>query len=246
MARPDVFHSVVSLSTPFFGSQTLPLSTTTRQVAAASVDIDKDLADLPRPRKHYFTYSATRDANENMWHAPQGVHDLLRALYYFKSADFKGNRPFPLKSWSAPELAKMPAYYIMDLGKGMAETVAAEMPSKAQIDACNWLTGDDLAVYATEYTRTGFQGGLDYYRVGSDPSFSGRTIDVPSCFIGGASDWGVYQSPGAFEAMRHGACTRLLGAHLVKGAGHSLAEEQPQQVNDLLLDFLRQAKVRSA
>jgi hypothetical protein len=44
--------------------------------------------------------------------------------------------------------------------KGMAETVAAEMPSKAQIDACKWLTEDDLAVYATEYTRTGFQGGL--------------------------------------------------------------------------------------
>jgi hypothetical protein len=42
----------------------------------------------------------------------------------------------------------------------MAETVAAEMPSKAQIDACKWLTEDDLAVYATEYTRTGFQGGL--------------------------------------------------------------------------------------
>jgi pimeloyl-ACP methyl ester carboxylesterase len=105
--RPDVFRSVVSLSTPFFGSPTLSLPPKKR-VTAASVDIDKDLAALPRPRKHYFTYSATRDANESMWHAPQGVHDLLRALYYFKSADFKGNRPFPLKSWSASELAKMP------------------------------------------------------------------------------------------------------------------------------------------
>jgi hypothetical protein len=141
MVRPDVFHSVVSLSTPFFGSPTVPLVTITRPAtAAASLDIDKDLAALPRPRKHYFTYSATPEANQNMWHAAQGVHDFLRALYYFKSADFQGNRPFPLKSSSAPELAKMPTYYIMDLDQGMAETVAAEMPSKAQIDGCRWLT----------------------------------------------------------------------------------------------------------
>jgi hypothetical protein len=33
--------------------------------------------------------------------------------------------------WTAAELAKMPTYYIMDLAKGMAETVAAEMPTAA-------------------------------------------------------------------------------------------------------------------
>ena len=81
-----------------------------------------------------------------MWHAPQGVHDLLRAMYYFKSADWKGNEPFPLKSWRASELAKMPAYYIMDLDKGIAETMAAQMPSKAQISACQWMTEKDLQV----------------------------------------------------------------------------------------------------
>jgi pimeloyl-ACP methyl ester carboxylesterase len=51
----------------------------------------------------------------------------------------------------------------------------------------------------------------------------------------------LHQSPGAFERMQHGACTHLLGVHLINGAGHSLAEEQPGQVNGLLLDFLRRA-----
>lgn len=245
--RPDVFKSVVSMSTPFLRSPTLPLGTANaHESPGREVDIQKDLAALPRPRKHYFSYSAARVANEDMWHAPQGVHDLLRALYHFKSADWKGNRPFPLKSWTASELAKMPSYYIMDLDKGIAETMATAMPSKDQIAACQWMSEKDLRVYSAEFVRTGFQGGLNYYRVAEDPrfgtelnTFSGRTTDVPACYIGGDSDWATYQSPGAFEAMRT-ACTRLLGIHLVTGAGHSIAEEQPQEVNKVLIGFLRQ------
>jgi pimeloyl-ACP methyl ester carboxylesterase len=38
--------------------------------------------------------------------------------------------------------------------------------------------------------------------------------------------------------MQHGACSRLLGVHFVKDAGHLLAEEQPDEVNRLLIDFL--------
>ncbi len=201
---------------------------------------------MPHPRKHYRRYYATRAANEDMWRAPQGVHDLLRALFYFKSADCKENKPFALKSWSASELAKLPKYYVMDLNETVAQTMAEHMPTREQIAASQWMTEQDLAVYAAEYTRTGFQGGLNSYRIfevaGDLNAFSGRTIDVPACFIGGASDWGVRQSPGAFEAMQHGACTRLLGVHLVKGAGHSLAEEQPQQVNQLLVEFLHRTK----
>lgn len=246
--RPDVFQSVVSMSTPFLRAPTLPPGTADdHKIHEPDVDIDRELAALPRPRKHYFSYSATHRANDDMWHAPQGVHDLLRAMYHFKSADWKGNKPAPLKSWTAAELARMPSYYIMDLDKGIAQTMASAMPSKAQIAACQWMSERDLQVYSTEFVRSGFQGGLNYYRVGEDPrfetelnSFSGRTIDVPACYIGGDSDWATYQSPGVFEAM-HTVCSRLLGVHLVTRAGHSLAEEQPEEVNRILIGFLRQA-----
>ena len=69
-------------------------------------------------------------------------------------------------------------------------------------------------------------------------TFSGRHIDVPSCFISGKQDWGTYQRPGVFEAMRSTACTRMLGCHLVDGAGHWVQQEQPDDVSRLLLDFL--------
>ena len=123
------------------------------------------LAALPRPRKHYQWYQSTREANEKQWHAKQGLHDFLRAYYHHKSADWKANKPYELKGWIAEELAKMPTYYIMDLAEGMAETVAKEMPSAAEIAATKWLTDDELAVYSGEYERNGFQGGLNWYRV---------------------------------------------------------------------------------
>jgi pimeloyl-ACP methyl ester carboxylesterase len=104
-------------------------------------------------------------------------------------------------------------------------------------------------VYATEYGRTGFTGALQGYRVrrGSDPksiaemlTFSGRTIDVPSMYIAGKSDWGVYQTPGAVDKMQKTACTHMVGFHLLDGAGHWVQQEQPEQVSKLLVSFLRE------
>jgi pimeloyl-ACP methyl ester carboxylesterase len=56
--------------------------------------------------------------------------------------------------------------------------------------------------------------------------FSGRTIDVPSLFIAGTSDWGVYQAPGSLERMREHACTQMRGCHLIEGAGHWVQQER--------------------
>ena len=250
LLRPDVFRSAALMSAPFGGPPPLPCSTADdppRDGAPAGRDIRGELAALPRPRKHYQWYYTTRGAGDNMRNYPRGVHDFLRAYYHFKSADWKQNRPFPLKSWSAGELAKLPAYYVMDLDKGIAETVAPEMPSAVEIAACEWLLDEELRVYSTEFGRNGFQGGLQWYRCARDPkyrtelqTFSGRTIDVPSVFIAGASDWGVYQRPGNLERMRKTVCTRMLGVHLVDGAGHWVQQEQPEEVNSLLVRFLRE------
>ncbi len=248
LLRPDVFRSVVLMSAPFAGPPALPFDTANGRGAAASGEqIHDDLAKLDRPRKHYQWYYGTRAANRDMLECRQGVHDFLRAYYHYKSADWTGNVPVPLKGWTAPELAKLPTYYVMDLDQDMAQTVAPYMPSAAAIAACRWLTDDELRVYSRAYARTGFQGGLQWYRCMTGQTFAaelqlfdGRTIDVPSCFIAGKSDWGIYQRPGSIERMQGTACTRMLGCHLVDGAGHWVQQEQPQRVSDLLLAFLRE------
>jgi pimeloyl-ACP methyl ester carboxylesterase len=237
LLRPDVFRAMVLMSAPF-GGPPAP-GATSRQ---ATFDA---LAELARPRKHYQDYYCGRAAEADMRRAPQGIAAFLRAYYHHKSADWRANRPFALMGFVADELAKMPTYYIMDLADTMAETVAKEMPTAAAIAACRWLTEPELAVYAGEYARTGFQGGLNWYRCRTPAMLEeltrhhGRTIDVPSAFIAGASDWGIHQTPGALARMATQACTDWRGTHLVDGAGHWVQQEQPEAVIRHLLAFLR-------
>lgn len=241
LVRPDVFQSLALMSAPFPGPPALTPSAT-----SPADPVHAALAALERPRKHYQAYYSTRMANADMWHCPQGVHAFLRAYYHYKSADWTGNKPFRLASWSANELAKMPTYYIMDAALGMAETVGPEMPSAAEIAACRWLTEAELRVYSEEYARNGFQGGLQWYRcrtegiaLGDLQVFSGRSIDVPSLFIAGRSDWGIYQNPGAIERMQGIGCSAMRGIHLIDGAGHWVQQEKPDEVSELLLRFLQ-------
>jgi pimeloyl-ACP methyl ester carboxylesterase len=249
LIRPDVFRSVTLMSAPFGGPPALPFDTDRKGAnAPPASSIQDNLAALKRPRKHYQWYYSTREANNDMWKCAQGVHAFLRAYYHHKSADWQQNKPFPLAAWRATELEKMPTYYIMDLHENMAQTVAHEMPAPEAIAANQWLPDHELAVYAEEYGRNGFQGGLQWYRCNTSQKlqadmqiFSGRTIDVPSCFIAGKSDWGIYQRPGSdMIKMQQDVLTNMLGGcHLVDGAGHWVQQERPQQVSDLLLQFLR-------
>jgi len=251
LIRPDVFRSITIMSSPFEGAPSLPFDTANgARVPPPAINddqLDAELAKLNPPRKYYQNYQRTRGANEDMLHAPQGLHAFFRAYYFYKSADYKGNNPHPLKARTAEEMAQIPTYYVMEKDKGMAATVAPLMPAPEYIAKCKWLTEAEVDVYATEYRRTGFTGALQGYRVrrGSDPksiaemrTFSGRSIDVPAQFIAGKSDWGVYQTPGAVDKMRNSACTRMVGFHLLDGAGHWVQQEQPERVSELLVQFL--------
>ena len=118
-------------------------------------------------------------------------------------------------------------------------------PHPAEIAACQWLPEDDLRMYSQEYQRTGFQGGLQNYRVRIENAgqsdlqvFAGRTIDQPSLFVSGASDWGVYQAPGNLERMRDVICTNMIGCHLLEGAGHWVQQEKAEAVTNLLAGLL--------
>ena len=140
----------------------------------------------------------------------------------------------------------MPTYYIMNKHDTMPETVAPHMPTEDQIKACHWLTDDELSVYTSEYTRSTFQGGLQWYRCTVEginqtamSLFAGRQITVPSLFLSGKNDWGIYQTPGAIDHMRNHVCSSMKDIILIDGAGHWVQQEQSQAVIANLSAFLR-------
>lgn len=235
LVRPDLFQTLVLMSAPFAGAPAFPAAT------AAAFDMPGALAGLDPPRQHYQWYYATRTAAAEMREPPQGLHAFLRAYYHHKSADWAGNNPTPLPGLTAEALAVLPTYYVMDAGTTMPEAVGPHMPAAAPA----WLPDEELGVYAAEYARTGFQGGLNWYRgriaglhAQDLATFAGRQIEVPARFIAGRQDWGIYQSPGGFEAMMGQAFAQPRGAHLIDGAGHWVQQEQAGAVTDLLLEAL--------
>jgi pimeloyl-ACP methyl ester carboxylesterase len=174
LIRPDIFRSITIMSSPFEGAPSLPFDTANGaplpRPAFTDDEFDAELAKLNPPRKYYQNLR-TRGANDDMLHAPQGLHAFFRAYYFYKSADYKANNPHPLKARTAEEMAQIPTYYVMEKDRGMAETVAPFMPPADYIANCKWLTDAEVEVYATEFGRTGFTGALQGYRVrrGSDP-----------------------------------------------------------------------------
>src|SRR5665213_1146760 len=67
LVRPDVFRSVALMSAPFAGPPALPFNTADAPTSPRSADpVHRELAGLPRPRKHYQWYYSTREANADM------------------------------------------------------------------------------------------------------------------------------------------------------------------------------------
>lgn len=236
LARPDIFRRVVLMSAPFPGTAPWPPPAT-----RGGADWVEPLAKLKR--KHYQLYYSTDAAAAEMDAPAQGLAAFLSAYYHVKSGDWDGNRPFPLKGWTADELAKLPEYYVMPLELGMAATVAPHAPARQPY----WLPEDALAVYAGEYGRTGFGGGLLWYRAISCERFqadfdlfAGRRIEGPALFLAGNRDWGIHQNPGALEAMGKRAGADWRGTELIPGAGHWVQQERADAVTDRLLAFLRE------
>lgn len=245
LLRPDVFRSVNMMSAPFGGPPTWPIGSTD-----GFLRLSQAAARLPDlGRKHYQWYYSTSRAARDMNSPPQGMHNFLRAYFHIKSADGRANRPYDIGSLDPVSLTKLPEYYVMPLDKSMPETVAPEVPTCSERGSYAWLPDDDLCVYADEYNRTGFQGALQWYRCMTGERvnntlrlFGGLSVDVPSGFIAGESDWGVHQVPGAYAMMQQHACTKMMSCNIVPGAGHWVQQEQPNEVLELLMQFLQRIR----
>ncbi|SFJ89700.1 Pimeloyl-ACP methyl ester carboxylesterase [Streptosporangium canum] len=106
----------------------------------------------------------------------------------------------------------------------------------------SWLAEDDLEVYTGEFERTGMTGALNRYRnMDRDwkdlADFNGAPIKQPSLFIGGSLDASTTWMADAINAYP-ATLPGLVSSHLLDGCGHWIQQERPEEVNQLLTEWL--------
>jgi pimeloyl-ACP methyl ester carboxylesterase len=108
----------------------------------------------------------------------------------------------------------------------------------------SWISADELDHYVAEFSRTGFTGGLNWYRNMDrnweiQGNLTSAAITVPAMFIGGTDDLVLgFMRPDRAKEVITGPYREVL----IEGAGHWLQQERPDRVNELLLEFLSSLK----
>jgi len=106
-----------------------------------------------------------------------------------------------------------------------------------------WITQEELDYYINEFTRTGFRGGVNYYRnfdtnwhltAGVDP-----VLKIPSAFISGAADMVIGGADEAgLRAMMGPQMSDLREITLIDKMGHWVQQEAPEETNAAVLRFI--------
>ncbi len=109
-----------------------------------------------------------------------------------------------------------------------------------------WLTEADVELYAGQFERTGFRGGLNWYR-NLDRNwellapYAGRKVTVPALFMAGDRDVVLeYRGMDRVIADLPKNAPNLHKTLILPGCGHWTQQERPREVNEAMLDFLRQ------
>jgi pimeloyl-ACP methyl ester carboxylesterase len=166
---------------------------------------------------HYFVASGTADAD--LAAAPR---EFLRKLFYALSSD----------------------YHYLDVWRQPAGTSYIDALPETPPLPWTWLTETELESYVADYSRSGFTGGLNWYRAMDlsweyRKSYAGRKNPVPYYFIGSEQDTDLEGWHGADPLNRldeHYADLRAV--RMIKNAGHMMQMEKPGETTAAMLEFL--------
>jgi pimeloyl-ACP methyl ester carboxylesterase len=165
---------------------------------------------------HYFQEPGVADRELDA--DPRG---FLHRLFYALSGDYRY-----LDIWQHPSE-----------GNGYLDVLPEAPPLP-----WSWLTEDELDHYVEVFTRTGFTGGLNWYRAFDANWERGRAVavplEVPTLFVAGENDAVIAMTGRQALDRMHDTVPDLRGVHLLEGAGHFIQLERPDEVNELLLDFV--------
>ena len=215
LMRPDLFRAVACLSVPYTG----PVG-----ALPEGIDINGLMAHAAGPDRDYYRLYFQEPGKAEV-DLEADIARTMRGFLYLISGDSLRNGDI-----REPFDGHFPA------GQSMTEQLISpeELPA--------WLTKDDLKFYVDEITRTGFRGGLNWYRnINKIPAitapFLGSTIEQPSFYMGGSTDLIAGNTPEAISSMQQ-ALGDLRHCEIIEGAGHWIQQECASEVSSAMVAFL--------
>ena len=187
--------------------------------------------------------------------APSGSMDMLTALeklgvqnFYIQYFQTPGVAEAELEADVASSMRRITFGLSAEGATGMAGVL---QPGKSFLDGTPepkslppWVIQADLEYTINEFQRTGFRGGLNWYRAirlswELMAPWRGAIIHQPSLFIGGSKD-DVLKFPNSRASIKNFSRTLpgLRGCHILEGVGHWIQREKTDDVNKLLVEFL--------
>jgi len=127
-----------------------------------------------------------------------------------------------------------------ELGADPAATMRTLFAGAADAPLPSWITAAELDHYATVFRRTGFTGGLNWYRNldrnwADTAELAGRTVSAPALFIAGTADpYLAYLRTERVAEVMSGPYRQVF----IDGAGHWIQQDSAAEVNRLLVEFL--------
>ncbi|MED5530242.1 MAG: alpha/beta hydrolase [Pseudomonadota bacterium] len=213
LMRPDVFRAVVSLSVPYNKPLSLPDGITLNDVMR-QVAGDRDYYRL------FFQEPGVAEAD-----LEADIRKTMLGLLYSISGDIVRDGVHSI-GWDG------------HFTKGETLTDQLVIPDELP----PWLSEEDLTFYIDEITRSGFRGGINWYRNIKNMTsilapFVGCPLNQPSLYLYGEYDLIAGNSAEAIEALPS-RLGNLQGLYKLEGAGHWLQQEKPEEVNRALIKFL--------
>jgi len=108
-----------------------------------------------------------------------------------------------------------------------------------------WLTAADVEFYAAEFSRTGFRGGLNWYR-NIDRNwellapYAGARVTVPALYVAGDRDLVVnFRGMDQLIPNLSKFVPKLRRTQMLPGCGHWTQQERPREVNAAMVEFLK-------
>ena len=214
--RPDRFRAVVALSVPFRPRGPVRPTSVMPQTADAQFYM------------LYFQNPGVAEAE-----LERDPRATVRNMLYGASGDGAAARAAAVSRGAAPSIGMVPRGGGMMQGPGAPAT----LPS--------WLSEADIDFYAGEFKRSGFRGGLNYYRNIDrnwelTAAFADVKVTVPALYIAGDHDM-VVAAPGTAELLANlkQFVPALRNIQMLPGCGHWTQQERPGEVNAAIIDFVR-------